>query len=247
MTIKDKNKIFPKLNIFTNEIQEELQNKIEVKINNIGIYEQAFTHSSYLAVNKILSSNERLEFLGDAILEFIVSKYLFENYLTKPEGELTELRSQLVNKKNLFDVSYELDIQKYLILSYGAEKSCGRDNMSILANAMEALIAAIYLDAGMIFATRFVKKHIILPIIRNSEQKNINYKKKIQELLQEYNKLLPEYKVLEEIGVAHDKTFTIGVFINDKQIGVASGKTKKSAEQLAAAHALVFLKNQTLL
>jgi len=238
MTTKKKNLIFPKLNIFSPEIKEELQKILMIPINNIAIYEQAFTHSSYLVANKNIKSNERLEFLGDAVLELIVSKYLFEFYTDKNEGQLTEIRSHLVNKETLSNVFEKLNIKKFLILSYGAEKSCGRNNITISADVIEALIAAIYLDSGILSATKFVKKHIIYPVLENINLACANYKKELQEIVQERNKILPEYKVLEESGLAHDRTFTVGVFLNKKQIGAGTGKTKKNAEQNAAAEAL---------
>lgn len=208
--------------------------------NNEKLLEEAYTHRSYLNESKEpVPSNERLEFLGDAVLEIVMSEYLFQNYPSYPEGKLTLLRSSLVRTESLAKAAKSLGLGEKLRLSRGEEAHGGRSNQSILANTYEAVLGAIYLDRGIEHARQFV--HITLvpsvqEIVANKSYRDA--KSYLQEIVQERYKVTPFYRVLVEEGPDHSKTFTVGVFINEKKIGVGEGKSKQIAESRAAREAL---------
>lgn len=207
---------------------------------NKKLQKLAFTHKSYLnEAKEKISSNERLEFLGDSILSFIVSKYLFNKYPNFNEGSLTNLRSLLVNTKNLAEISRELDFGNYLILSKGEEESKGRQNQSILANTFEAFIGALFLDRGIEEVSEFLNK-VLLPkadfFLKSKSLKDA--KSLLQEKIQAQKKNSPIYKVIDEKGPAHAKTFTVGAYVDDKLIAKGQGPSKKRAEEEAAKEAL---------
>jgi ribonuclease-3 len=204
-----------------------------------GMLMQALTHRSYLNENADFPypHNERLEFLGDAVLELIVTEHLYKNY-ANPEGELTAWRSSLVNAKTLAGISQQLRFEDYLLLSKGeARDKASKARMYILANAIEAIIGSIYLDGGMKAAEKFINAHILshLPFIL----KNLLYvdpKSKFQETAQEVLGVTPTYKVLSEVGPDHQKEFTIGVFLEKEMVAIGRGTSKQEA-QVAAAEA----------
>lgn len=213
---------------------------IGVVFKDKNLLRQVFVHRSYLNENAgfDLDHNERLEFLGDAVLELIVTKYLYKNY-PNPEGELTNWRSALVKGEMLASIAGTIGMGDYLFLSKGEQKSGGRSRQIILANTFEALIGAIYLDQGMGVATEFVNKYIIVKLNDILENRlYIDAKSRLQELIQEKEGFTPTYKVIGESGPDHDKRFNVGVFINDRMIGDGDGSSKQSAEQSAAAKAL---------
>lgn len=218
----------------------KLQNKLGIKFKDENLLKQAFVHKSYINEHPdfYLSHNERLEFLGDAVLELVVTEYLYSNY-PNPEGELTNWRSALVKGQTLSDVSKELNFDYYLYLSRGEEKGNGRARQLILANTFEAVIGSIYLDQGMEVAEKFIKKNILvmLPNIL-IEELYIDPKSKFQEIAQEKTGITPLYKVLKEEGPDHEKKFTIGVYIGEKLMGQGTGFSKQSAEIEAAEEAL---------
>ena len=219
---------------------ESLENKIQVKFADKNLLQSALTHRSYLNENRKwpLPHNERLEFLGDAVLELITTEYLFKNY-PNPEGELTNLRSALVNYKMLSTVAAELDLDKYILLSKGEAKDIGRARQVILANTIEALIGAIYLDAGFEITKEFVNKNVITRLTEVvAEGKVLDPKSKFQELTQEKLGVTPYYKVLAEWGPDHNKNFEVGVFVGDKQIATGVGSSKQEAEIAAAENGL---------
>ena len=233
-----------KLEFLKNFMKEDfspLEKQIKIKFKNIQLIHNAFVHRSYLNEHKDYNggSNERLEFLGDAVLEFIVSQYLYETFPDKEEGVLTAYRSALVCSKSLSKISKELDFGKYLLLSKGEEQSGGRTRPYILGNTFEAVLGAIYLDQGLENAKGFVHK-FLLPeleeIIANQEYKDP--KSELQELTQEKVNVTPHYDVLDEKGPDHNKWFQVGVFINKKRIGIGEGKSKQRAEQEAAKAAI---------
>lgn len=219
----------------------ELEKKINIKFKNKDFLENAFIHRSYLNEhrNYRFGSNERLEFLGDAILEFITSEYLYNKFPEKEEGQLTAYRSALVCSKTLSKIAKNLDFGKYLFLSKGEEQTGGRSRAYILGNTFEAVLGSIYLDHGLKTAQTFVYK-VLLPeleeIIVNQEYKDA--KSELQELTQEKANITPHYEVLDEKGPDHNKWFQIGVFLNEERIGVGEGKNKQEAEQDAAEKAL---------
>lgn len=210
------------------------------KFNNQKLYESAFIHRSFLNETKEkIESNERLEFLGDSILSFIISSYLFKTYPHFDEGILTNLRSLVVNTKSLAKAAEKLNFGQFLKLSKGEEESNGRKNESILANTFEAFIGALYLDQD-IDAVREFLAHTIIPKIEEYVQKKVfkDPKSLLQEYVQSKKKNSPVYKVLQEVGPAHAKTFTIGVFVDEDQLGEGVGHSKQEGEEKAAEQAL---------
>ncbi len=219
---------------------ETLENKIEIKFNDRNLLQSSMTHRSYLNENRKwpLPHNERLEFLGDAVLELITTEYLYKNF-PNPEGELTNLRSALVNYKMLSMIASELGLDAYILLSKGEAKDTGRARQVILANTIEALIGAIYLDSGFDVTKKFVDQHIINRLSAIvAEGKILDPKSKFQELTQEKMGVTPHYKVLAEWGPDHNKNFEVGVFVGDKQIATGVGSSKQEAEIAAAENGL---------
>ena len=217
---------------------QELEKKIGYKYKNIRYLENALTHSSY--ANEIKHghhSNERLEFLGDSVLSIVVSDFLYKN-LNVAEGELTKMRASLVCEKSLHVFAKQIDLGKFLLLGKGEENTGGRERPSILADAFEAVIAAIYLDGGM----EPVSKHILrfMPKdIRHAKKPVFNdFKTVLQEVVQKNPEEKVEYVLIGEEGPDHNKRFVVEVCLNDQVIGKGSGKSKKEAEQLAAKEAL---------
>ena len=222
----------------------EFQSKIGYTFKNQHLLEQALTHSSYANEKhmKKHSDNERLEFLGDAVLEIVSSEFLFINYPQKPEGELTKLRASIVCEPTLALCTKPLDLGKYLRLGRGEDHTGGRKRKSILSDALEAVIGAIYLDGGFTNAKEFVLRFIMTDI----ENKQLFYDSKtiLQEIVQAgYNEEL-NYQLIREEGPDHDKRFVVEARIGEKSIGEGMGHTKKAAEQEAAYQALLKLKQQ---
>ncbi len=221
----------------------KLSEKINVKFKDISLLKQACTHRSYLNENKSagLEHNERLEFLGDAVLELAITTFLFNKFPNKKEGDLTAYRSALVNTNSLSRVATAMGINDYLLLSKGEAKDTGRARSIILADSVEAIIGAIYLDQGYESSALFISKHLleILNIEEIIDKKLwLDAKSRFQEKAQEVTGLTPSYKTLKEIGPDHSKMFTLGVFLGDVQIAIGSGLSKQEAEQKAAEKAL---------
>lgn len=223
---------------------QKLEKKIAVKFKDQNLLEQAFIHRSYVNEHKgKVKHNERLEFLGDAVLELAATKHLFEKYPNQDEGKMTSFRSALVKGNHLAEIAIELSLGQYLFLSHGEENSGGREKKYILANVLEALIGAIYLEYGYSRAEKFIAKFILGrldEIIKNDL--HIDAKSLFQEICQEVREFTPYYKVLEEVGPDHDKKFTMGAYINDKLIAKGAGTSKQKAEDQAAQNALKVLK-----
>ncbi|MEI6346187.1 MAG: ribonuclease III [bacterium] len=210
---------------------------IGVTFKDKALLRQAFVHRSFINENKGSQSehNERLEFLGDAVLELISTVYLYKKYPQSNEGELTAYRSSLVNAVNLADVAAKLQMEKFLLLSHGESKDKGKARQYILANTIEALIGAIYLDQGYQVTEKFLSKNVLYLIDDIVENKAwIDAKSLFQEKAQEVDGVTPLYKVIREDGPDHDKSFTVGLFIRDKKIAQGEGKSKQEAEQEAA-------------
>ncbi|KND49064.1 MAG: ribonuclease III [Parcubacteria bacterium C7867-005] len=206
-----------------------------------ALLKQAFTHRSYINENRNLGlgHNERLEFLGDAVLELVTTDYLYKTFPEKDEGELTSLRSALVNADTCSVVAQKLGANDFLLLSRGESKDMGRARQYILANTFEAIIGAIYIDQGFDSARDFVVAHIIPLTEMIIDQKSwIDAKSLFQEKAQEHESLTPSYKSLKESGPDHDKVFTVGVYIGKELIGQGEGQSKQDAEQGAARDAL---------
>jgi len=220
---------------------EQLQKNLDTTLTNRELFQTAFTHRSYLNehTNYTNPSNERLEFLGDAVLQHLSSEYLYLKYPTQPEGELTNYRSAIVCTPSLASESRNLGYGHFLMLSNGEESTGGRDREYILANTFEAVLGALYLEKGIDFCRSFLNKVLFYKvdeIVRNQEYKDA--KSKFQETAQEKFGITPEYKVLDSWGPDHDKTFKVGVFLGAKQMGVGEGRSKQKAEQNAAEDAI---------
>lgn len=217
------------------------EEKIGIIFSNKALLRQAFIHRSYLNENKSekLSHNERLEFLGDAVLELASTVYLYNKYPDADEGYLTAYRSSLVNAVNLSEVATALEIEKFLFLSHGESKDKGKARQYILANTMEALIGAIYMDQGFDVASSFVEKNI-MPKITDiiAQGAFVDAKSLFQEKAQEHKSLTPVYKSIRETGPDHDKRFIMGVFLGADKVAEGEGKSKQEAEQSAAEAAL---------
>lgn len=210
------------------------------KFKNKKLFLQAFTHRSFLnEAKEKMESNERLEFLGDSILSFVVSEFLFKTYPHFPEGTLTNLRSRLVNTKTLAQVAKELDFGDLLQLSKGEEESKGRQNQSLLADCFEAFIGALYLDGGIQEVSAFLAE-VLLPSAAEFVQKKSfkDAKSLLQEYVQGKKRGSPLYKVLSEEGPAHLRIFTVGVYVQSKLIAQGKGNSKQEAEKQAAELAL---------
>jgi ribonuclease-3 len=223
----------------------ELEKKLGIQFKDIHILAKAFTHRSYLNEhrNSGLEHNERLEFLGDAVLELVVTDFLYKTYTKKPEGEMTAYRSALVNAVTLSGVAERLGLNAYLLLSKGEGKDTGRARQYILANTIEALIGAIYLDLGYDTAQKFIHEHVHSLIAEVIEQKKfIDAKSLFQEMAQEHVSCTPRYELIKEFGPDHDKVFTVGVFLSDIHIASGEGKSKQEAETQAAHKALLVKK-----
>ncbi|MBP3923563.1 MAG: ribonuclease III [Ruminiclostridium sp.] len=224
---------------------KELQEKIGYSFKNEKLLEEALTHSSYTN-GKHLKSNERLEFLGDSVLSIVVSKYLFENLTNMPEGQLTKIRAGVVCENALYPFARKIDLGKYIFLGKGEEMTGGRDRHSILADAFEALIAAIYLDGGIEAARSFILP-FLPPLDKLKDGRFLlgDYKTVLQEIIQQNPEEKIAYEIAAESGQAHNKQFTANVLLNGQVIGTGIGKSKKEAEQNAAREAIGLMGYET--
>jgi ribonuclease-3 len=215
--------------------------KTGISFENQALLRQAFTHRSYINENRSLKleHNERLEFLGDAVLELIVTDFLYRNYPNNPEGDLTTYRSALVNAVTLSEVASGLGMNDCMLLSKGESKDTGRARQYILANAIEAVIGAIYLDKGYDAAKVFIDKNLLNFAEKLIARGNLTDSKSLfQEKSQELEGVTPVYRTVKENGPDHDKFFTVGVYLNKDQVALGEGKSKQEAEQNAAYRAL---------
>ena len=214
-----------------------------IQFKNPFLLKTAFTHRSAINEKKGSNiSNERLEFLGDAVLELIVSDYLYQTYPSLPEGQLTSRRAQIVQTKTLAAAAKNQNLGAQLILSRGEKKAGGDKNISLLANAFEALIGAIYLDQGILAAKKFVHEQLIAKFPHLSQKLEIiDFKSQLQEKWQKQFKVAPRYKLIKTSGPDHDRTFTVQVLFKQKLAGVGQGKSKQEAQQHAAKSAIISL------
>lgn len=212
------------------------QKNLKLKFKKIDILDLALHHRSVINEQKIfLGNNERLEFLGDAVLGMVVASQLYECMYDKPEGELAKIKSVVVSEDTLSKIALNLEINKYLVLGKGEEKTGGRFKKAILADAFEAIIGAFYLDSGLIPVEKFILSHInpeIKLVLQNKHHKD--YKTLLQEYVQKQYKTIPKYELIKKTGPDHDKTFWVSVDICNTIYGPKSGKNKKEAEQLVA-------------
>ena len=218
------------------------QPPIGYQFHNESLLQNALTHSSYANENreKGVHSNERLEFLGDAVLGFICAEYIYEPFRSMPEGELTKLRASIVCEKSLHEYALRLHLGEYLLLGKGEEATGGRSRNSVVSDAMEALIGAIYLDGGFANAKEFIHRFILNDI----EHKQLFYDSKtiLQEMVQSQGEEPLVYELLGEKGPDHNKTFEVRALIGTEEIGRGTGRTKKAAEAMAAYKGILKLK-----
>lgn len=223
---------------------KNLEERIGYQFKDISLLKQALTHSSYTNEQKINKTRnyERLEFLGDAVLELVSSDFLFHSHSELPEGELTKLRASMVCEPSLAFCARDLELGQFMLLGRGEESTGGRKRDSITSDAMEAVTGAIYLDGGMEAARKFINRFILSDL----EDKQLFYdsKSNLQELIQGKLKKEFSYVLLEESGPEHDKTFVVEVLMEGRQLGTGAGRTKKAAEQQAAYKALLLLRDE---
>ncbi len=222
-----------------NKNLEEFEEKINYTFENKELLTVALSHSSYAnEKKKSRHSNERLEFLGDSVLSIVVSQYLFEHFKHLPEGELTKIRASLVCEKALHEFAQKIDLGDHILLGKGEENTGGRQRASILADAFEAVIAAIYLDGGLDAASKHILRFIPKDIDSRHSVSFSDHKTILQEIIQKNPEERIEYKLVGQSGPDHDKAFEVQVYLNSNVIGTGKGKSKKEAEQMAAKEAL---------
>ena len=243
-----------KIKLFTSgQIEPEVFFKVKIKslekllgfkVTNTEYYIKALTHRSYLEISPDISkSNERLEFLGDSVLGVIVAEYLFKNFSDKEEGFLTKSRSHIVNRDALAAIAKNIKLDKFLLYNEKFLKDSDEGMKTIMADALEALIGAIYIDLGIEKAIQFVTKNIVEPSLINGYYRiDTNFKGQLLEFAHARNMGTPSYRVIDEVGPDHDKLFTVEVYIDEEILGEGTGKSKKAAEQEAAQLALQKLK-----
>ncbi|WP_042471858.1 ribonuclease III [Bacillus ndiopicus] len=242
MTIRKKGSQH-KAGAFSEKIKNQfqaLQQQLNISFNNTALLYQAFTHSSYVNEHrrKLYTDNERLEFLGDAVLELSVSKYLFENYPHMSEGELTKLRASIVCEPSLVIFANELQFGQFVLLGKGEELTGGRERPALLADVFESFVGALYLDQGLDNVVAFLERVVFPKIEVGAFSHVMDFKSQLQEMVQQTNNGPLHYEIVDEKGPAHNRTFISRVLLNDKELGVGNGKSKKEAEQQAAQSAM---------
>lgn len=224
---------------------EELQRKLAIQFEEVSLLYNAFTHSSYVNEHrrKKYTDNERLEFLGDAVLELGVSQFLYTTEPTMSEGELTKLRAAIVCEPALVSFANELEFGRYVLLGKGEEQTGGRTRPALLADVFEAFIGALYTDQGMEAVTAFLEKVVFPKVSVGAFSHVMDYKSRLQEIVQQTNNGQLHYEVVEEKGPAHAKVFITVVQLDEETLGTGKGRSKKEAEQEAARHAIAELKS----
>jgi len=214
--------------------------KLDLSFKSLELLEEALTHRSYLNENRMSKAhNERLEFLGDAVLELATTRFLYDKFPEKPEGDLTSYRAALVNTYSISEVAQQLGVNDMLLLSKGEKRDTGRARQIILANAFEALLGAIYLDQGYDAADTFVRKHLFPKLDSVLKEKSWqDAKSRFQEASQEKAGATPHYRTIDETGPDHDRQFTVGAFVGSEEVSRGKGKSKQEAEQDAAKKGL---------
>lgn len=249
MTLKRKNNQL-KNGVFPDKVKqqfEQLQEELNIYFKDKTLLYQAFTHSSYVNEHrkKQFLDNERLEFLGDAVLELSVSKFLFERYPHMSEGELTKLRASIVCEPSLVIFANELNFGKFVLLGKGEELTGGRERPALLADVFESFIGALYLDQGLDTVVQFLDRIVFPKVEVGAFSHVMDFKSQLQEMVQQTNTGVLHYEIVDEKGPAHNRTFVSRVLLNDVELGIGRGKSKKEAEQQAAQNAMVAL-NQSL-
>ncbi|MCJ8010565.1 ribonuclease III [Paenibacillus sp. KQZ6P-2] len=223
---------------------KQLQQKLQIQFHNRLLMKQAFTHASYVNEHRFSQQqdNERLEFLGDAVLELTVSEYLYQLFPNRPEGELTKLRAAIVCEPSLVKFAESLDFGQYVLLGKGEELTGGRTRPALLADVFESFVGALYLDQGLESARTFLQKYVFPLVEAGGNLQMSDFKTELQELTQHHNMGALEYRIVEERGPAHEREFVSEVYMGNECVGRGSGRSKKEAEQQAAAVALKQMK-----
>jgi ribonuclease III len=219
----------------------DLAKVLGIKVEHPAFFQEALTHRSYLNENRgyPYPHNERLEFLGDAVLELIVTEFLFEKFPQKPEGELTNLRAALVNGEMLGNIGKEIGLDAFLLMSRGESKDTGRARSYLVANAMEAVIGALYKDQGYLGSKGFIEKNIFTKLDKViAEGLYTDAKSYFQEKAQAHTSITPSYRILEESGPDHDRKFVAGVYLEEELVAQGEGASKQEAQRSAAKNAL---------
>lgn len=227
---------------------KQLQKQLNIQFKNERTYQQAFTHSSYVNEHQSekIGDNERLEFLGDAVLELAISDYLFNAYPDMPEGELTKLRAAIVRESSLARFAKTLNLDQYVLLGKGEEQGRGRERPALLADVFEAFLGALYLDQGYQSVVYFLETHIYKSLTTHVFSHQMDYKSKLQEYVQQDKKLSVYYEIIHESGPSHDKEFKAKVYVPGFEPQIGIGKTKKEAEQRGAQKVLdMFMAKKT--
>lgn len=219
---------------------KQLQQSIQIQFKNRQLLKQAFTHASYVNEHRFgqHQDNERLEFLGDAVLELTVSEFLFQTYPNRPEGELTKLRASIVCEPSLVKFAEALHFGQYVLLGKGEELTGGRMRPALLADVFESFIGALYLDQGLDVVRSFLTEYVFAQITHDGKMQMNDYKTRLQEYTQQHSMGVLEYRIVEERGPAHEREFVSEVHMGEECLGRGMGRSKKEAEQQAAAQAL---------
>lgn len=222
---------------------KSFENKFNLEFDNKELLIQAFTHSSYVNEHRQekLMDNERLEFLGDAVLELGVSEYLYSKHISMPEGEMTKLRATIVCEESLYHISSILEFNAFILLGKGEEQTGGRDRQALLADVFEAFLGALFIDQGYKEVIKFLNDFVFPNITTGAFSYAMDYKSELQELVQRRKKFKLDYNIIEERGPSHSKEFVAEVIVNDEKSKLGVGKTKKEAEQRAAQNMLTEL------
>ncbi len=240
-----------KINIFPISLKNELEKILSVKIKKIEIFKQALIHRSIIPLlhkkiegnfNFQLFCNERLEFIGDSIYNFIISDYLFRNHPFKDEGQLSSMRAKLVNRAIMGEIARQLGLGNYIQISNNTNKMIELGNLNVLSNLLEAIVGAIYLDSGYGETKKFILSKLLPMLQEHHPYETHNYKSELMEFLQSQDISFPTYKVLFETGPDHLKTFLVGAYVDGKLLGTALANSKKEAEQSAAKKVLELYK-----
>lgn len=233
-------------NIMDEAFLTQLKTKFDLVFENLSYLEEAFTHSSYVNEhrNLKLKDNERIEFLGDAVLELTVSRFLYELYPNVPEGKLTRLRATIVCEASLSQFAKEYEFDQFILLGKGEERMNGRKRPALLCDLFESFIGALYLDQGIDAVLSFLEKTIFPKIKSGAFSHVMDHKTNLQEFLQQKGEIEIEYHLVDEIGPAHQKAFVVEVLAEGQILGQGQGKTKKAAEQVAAENALLALQEK---
>lgn len=225
------------------QLIEVLKERYGIVFHDVDLLTQAFTHSSYVNEhrNLKLSDNERLEFLGDAVLELLVSQFLYREFPNQPEGKLTKLRSAMVREDSLSKFAVECGFDQFVLLGKGEENSGGRTRPALLCDLFEAMLGSLYLDQGFEAANKFISTVILSKVKNGAFSHEMDNKTALQEVLQKSGDVAIDYRLVKEEGPAHERVFWTQVFVDDRLIGEGQGKSKKLAEQAAAENALASL------